>query len=173
MALMIGAMIIQGIVPGPNVATEQPALFWGIIVSMWVGNLLLVILNLPLIGLWVKLLKVPYFILFPAILAFSAIGIYSINSNAFDLFAVAVFGLLGYVLVKCECEPAPLLLGFVLGPMLEEHMRRAMIISKGDPTVFVTRPLSLALLILAVGVLVVVLLPNVAKKRQQVFVEED
>ena len=173
MALMIGAMIIQGITPGPNVATDEPELFWGIIVSMWVGNLLLVILNLPLIGLWVKLLKVPYFILFPAILAFSAIGIYSINSNAFDLFAVAVFGLLGYVLVKCECEPAPLLLGFVLGPMLEEHMRRAMIISKGDPTVFVTRPLSLALLILAVGVLVVVLLPNVAKKRQQVFVEED
>ena len=173
MALMIGAMIIQGITPGPNVATEEPALFWGIIVSMWLGNLLLLILNLPLIGLWVRLLKVPYFILFPAILAFSAIGVYSINSNAFDLFAVALFGLLGYALVKCECEPAPLLLGFVLGPMLEEHLRRAMIISRGDPTVFVTRPLSLALLILAVGVLVVVLLPNVAKKRAQVFVEED
>jgi TctA family transporter len=173
MALMIGAMIIQGITPGPNVATEEPALFWGIIVSMWLGNLLLLILNLPLIGLWVRLLKVPYFILFPAILAFSAIGVYSINSNAFDLFAVALFGLLGYALVKCECEPAPLLLGFVLGPMLEEHLRRAMIISRGDPTVFVTRPLSLALLILAVGVLVVVLLPNVAKKREQVFVEED
>jgi putative tricarboxylic transport membrane protein len=173
MALMIGAMIIQGITPGPNVATEEPALFWGIIVSMWLGNLLLLILNLPLIGLWVRLLKVPYFILFPAILAFSAIGVYSINSNAFDLFAVALFGLLGYALVKCECEPAPLLLGFVLGPMLEEHLRRAMIISKGDPTVFFTRPLSLALLILAVGVLVVVLLPTVAKKREQVFVEED
>ena len=173
MALMIGAMIIQGITPGPNVATEEPALFWGIIVSMWLGNLLLLILNLPLIGLWVRLLKVPYFILFPAILAFSAIGVYSINSNAFDLFAVALFGLLGYALVKCECEPAPLLLGFVLGPMLEEHLRRAMIISRGDPTVFVTRPLSLALLILAVGVLVVVLLPNVAKKREQVFIEED
>jgi putative tricarboxylic transport membrane protein len=173
MALMIGAMIIQGITPGPNVATEEPALFWGIIVSMWLGNLLLLILNLPLIGLWVRLLKVPYFILFPAILAFSAIGVYSINSNAFDLFAVALFGLLGYALVKCECEPAPLLLGFVLGPMLEEHLRRAMIISKGDATVFFTRPLSLALLILAVGVLVVVLLPTVAKKREQVFVEED
>jgi len=130
-------------------------------------------LNLPLIGLWVRLLKVPYFILFPAILAFSAIGIYSINSNAFDLFAVALFGLLGYALVKCDCEPAPLLLGFVLGPMLEEHLRRAMIISRGDPTAFVTRPLSLALLVLAVGVLVVVLLPTVAKKREQVFVEED
>ena len=164
MALMIGAMIIQGITPGPNVATEEPALFWGIIVSMWLGNLLLLILNLPLIGLWVRLLKVPYFILFPAILAFSAIGVYSINSNAFDLFAVALFGLLGYALVKCECEPAPLLLGFVLGPMLEEHLRRAMIISKGDPTVFFTRPLSLALLILALGVLVVVLLPAVRKE---------
>ena len=140
---------------------------------MWLGNLLLLILNLPLIGLWVRLLKVPYFILFPAILAFSAIGVYSINSNAFDLFAVALFGLLGYALVKCECEPAPLLLGFVLGPMLEEHLRRAMIISKGDPTVFFTRPLSLALLVLALGVLVVVLLPNVAKKREQVFVDED
>ncbi|MBL9035009.1 MAG: tripartite tricarboxylate transporter permease [Rhodospirillaceae bacterium] len=173
MALMIGAMIIQGIAPGPNVAADEPALFWGIIVSMWVGNLLLVILNLPLIGLWVRLLKVPYFVLFPAILAFSAIGIYSINSNAFDLFAVSVFGILGYVLVKCECEPAPLLLGFVLGPMLEEHLRRAMIISRGDPTVFVTRPLSLALLILAVGVLVVVLLPAIARKREKVFIEED
>jgi putative tricarboxylic transport membrane protein len=173
MALMIGAMIIQGITPGPNVATEEPALFWGIIVSMWLGNLLLLVLNLPLIGLWVRLLKVPYFILFPAILAFSAIGIYSINSNAFDLFAVALFGLLGYALVKCDCEPAPLLLGFVLGPMLEEHLRRAMIISRGDPTTFVTRPLSLTLLVLALGVLVVVLLPTVAKKRAQVFVEED
>ena len=173
MALMIGAMIIQGITPGPNVATDEPELFWGVIVSMWVGNLLLVILNLPLIGLWVRLLKVPYFILFPAILAFSAIGIYSINSNAFDLYAVAVFGLLGYVLVKCDCEPAPLLLGFVLGPMLEEYLRRAMIISRGDPTVFLTRPISLALIVIAVGVLVVVLLPNVAKKREQVFVEED
>jgi putative tricarboxylic transport membrane protein len=173
MALMVGAMIIQGITPGPNVATDEPRLFWGIIVSMWLGNLLLVVLNLPLIGLWVRLLKVPYFILFPAILAFSAIGVYSINSNAFDLYAVALFGLLGYALIKFECEPAPLLLGFVLGPMLEEHLRRAMIISRGDPTVFLTRPLSLALLILAVGVLVVVLLPNVAKKREQVFVEED
>ena len=173
MALMVGAMIIQGITPGPNVATDEPALFWGIIVSMWVGNLLLVVLNLPLIGLWVRLLKVPYFILFPAILAFSAIGIYSINSNAFDLFAVALFGLLGYALVKCECEPAPLLLGFVLGPMLEEHLRRAMIISRGDPTVFFTRPISATLLVIAAGVLILVLLPTIAKKREAVFVEED
>jgi TctA family transporter len=173
MALMIGAMIIQGITPGPNVAADEPELFWGIIVSMWLGNLMLLVLNLPLIGIWVRMLKVPYFILFPAILAFSAIGVYSINSNAFDLFTVALFGLLGYVLVKCDCEPVPLLLGFVLGPMLEEHLRRAMIISRGDPTVFFTRPLSVALLVVAAGVLGVVLLPNVAKKREQVFVEED
>ena len=173
MALMIGAMIIQGITPGPNVATDEPALFWGIIVSMWVGNLLLVVLNLPLIGLWVRMLRIPYYVLFPAILAFSAIGVYSINNNAFDLFAVAAFGLLGYVLVKFDCEPAPLLLGFVLGPMLEEHLRRAMIIARGDPLIFLQRPISAALLGLAVLALVIVLLPNVAKKREEVFHEED
>ncbi len=173
MALMIGAMIIQGIVPGPNVATEQPALFWGIIASMWVGNVLLVLLNLPLIGLWVKLLTIPYYFLFPAILAFASIGVYSINSNAFDLYAMAFFGLLGYVLAKLDCEPAPLLLGFVLGPMIEEHLRRAMIISRGDALVFVERPISATLLALAAVVLVIVFLPSVARKREQVFVEDD
>ncbi|MBA8880851.1 tripartite tricarboxylate transporter permease [Phyllobacterium myrsinacearum] len=172
MALMIGAMIIQGIVPGPNVATEQPALFWGIIASMWIGNLMLILLNLPLIGLWVKLLTIPYYMLFPAIIAFCAIGVYSVNSNVFDLFAVAFFGLIGYVLAKLRCEPAPLLLGFVLGPLLEEHLRRAMIMSRGDPSTFVTRPISLTLLILAAAVLVVVLLPSIRKKRDEVFVEE-
>jgi putative tricarboxylic transport membrane protein len=172
MALMIGALIIQGITPGPNVATDQPALFWGVIVSMWIGNLMLVLLNLPLIGIWVRLLKIPYYVLFPAILAFSAIGVYSVNSNAFDLFTVAVFGFLGYVLVKLECEPAPLLLGFILGPMLEEHLRRAMIISHGDPSTFVTRPLSGALLALALFILVIVFMPAIAKKREQVFQEE-
>jgi TctA family transporter len=173
MALMIGAMIIQGITPGPNVALDEPALFWGLIVSMWVGNLLLVVLNLPLIGLWVRMLSIPYYVLFPAILTFSAIGVYSINNNAFDLFAVAVFGLLGYVLVKFECEPAPLLLGFVLGPMLEEHLRRAMIIARGDPLIFLQRPISAVLLGLAVLALVIVLMPNVAKKREEVFHEEE
>ncbi|WP_181708166.1 tripartite tricarboxylate transporter permease [Chthonobacter rhizosphaerae] len=172
MALMIGAMIIQGIVPGPNVATEQPALFWGIIASMWIGNLMLIVLNLPMIGLWVKLLKVPYKVLFPIIMAFCSIGVYSVNSNTFDLFAVAAFGLLGYVLLKLRCEPAPLLLGFVLGPMLEENLRRAMILGRGDPSVFVTRPISLVLLLLAVAVLAVVLLPQVRRKRDEVFVEE-
>ncbi len=173
MALMIGAMIIQGIVPGPNVATEQPALFWGIIASMWIGNLMLVILNLPLIGLWVKLLTVPYYVLFPIIMAFCSIGVYSVNGNAYDLYAVAFFGLIGYVLAKLRCEPAPLLLGFVLGPLLEENLRRAMIISRGDPSVFVTRPISAILLLLALAVLVVVFLPSVRKKRDEVFVEED
>lgn len=172
MALMIGAMIIQGIVPGPNVATEQPALFWGIIASMWIGNLMLILLNLPLIGLWVKLLTIPYYMLFPAIIAFCSIGVYSVNSNVFDLYAVAFFGLIGYGLAKLRCEPAPLLLGFVLGPLLEEHLRRAMIMSRGDPTTFVTRPISLTLLLLAAAVLVVVLLPSIRKKRDEVFVED-
>ena len=159
--------------PGPNVATDEPALFWGLIVSMWLGNLLLVVLNLPLIGLWVRMLRIPYYILFPAILTFSAIGVYSINHNAFDLFAVAGFGLLGYVLVRFGCEPAPLLLGFVLGPMLEEHLRRAMIIARGDPMIFLQRPISAALLGLAVLALAIVLMPNVAKKRAEVFTEEE
>jgi len=173
MALMIGAMIIQGIVPGPNVAAEQPALFWGVIASMWIGNLFLVILNLPLIGLWVKLLTVPYYLLFPAIMTFCCIGIYSVNSNVYDLYAVALFGLMGYVFAKLRCEPAPLLLGFVLGPLLEENLRRAMIISRGDPTVFVTRPISATLLGLAVLVLIVVFLPSIRAKREEVFQEED
>ncbi|HEV7252434.1 MAG TPA: tripartite tricarboxylate transporter permease [Mesorhizobium sp.] len=172
MALMIGAMIIQGVVPGPRVIVEQPALFWGIIASMWIGNLMLVILNLPLIGLWVRLLTVPYTILFPIIMAFSSIGVYSVASNPYHLFVVAGFGLLGYVLVKLRCEPAPLLLGFVLGPLLEENLRRAMIRFRGDPMVFLERPISAVLLILAVLILVVVLLPAVRKKREEVFVEE-
>lgn len=172
MALMIGAMIIQGIVPGPNVVSEQPSLFWGIIASMWIGNLLLIILNLPLIGLWVKLLTVPYYILFPIIMAFCSIGVYSVNTNVYDLYAVAFFGILGYALMKMRCEPAPLLLGFVLGPLLEENLRRAMILSKGDPMTFITRPISATLLVLALAVLVIVFLPAVKKKRAEVFVEE-
>jgi putative tricarboxylic transport membrane protein len=172
MALMVGAMIIQGIVPGPNVAIEQPDLFWGIIASMWIGNLMLIVLNLPLIGIWVKLLKVPYHVLFPVIMAFSSIGVFSVDGNNYDLFAVALFGLMGYVFLKLRCEPAPLLLGFVLGPLLEENLRRAMILGRGDPTVFVTRPISAAILALAAVVLVVVFAPAVRKKREEVFVEE-
>ncbi|MBB5275214.1 TctA family transporter [Rhizobium rosettiformans] len=173
MALMVGAMIIQGIVPGPNVATEQPALFWGIIASMWIGNLMLLVLNLPLIGLWVKLLTIPYYVLFPIIMAFCSIGVYSVNGNIYDLYAVAFFGLIGYALVKLRCEPAPLLLGFVLGPLLEENLRRAMILSRGDPTTFITRPISATLLLIALAVLIVVFLPSVKKKREEVFQEED
>ncbi|MFC7051691.1 tripartite tricarboxylate transporter permease [Hansschlegelia quercus] len=172
MALMVGAMIIQGIQPGPNVAIEQPELFWGVITSMWIGNLMLVLLNLPLIGLWVKLLTIPYTVLFPAILVFCSIGVFSVNSNVFDLYTVAFFGLLGYFLVKLGCEPAPLLLGFVLGPMIEENLRRAMTISRGDWTVFFTRPLSAGLLIAAALVLAVVFLPSVKAKREEVFQEE-
>ena len=142
MALLVGAFIIQGITPGPNVINDEPELFWGLIASFWIGNLLLILLNLPLIGLWVRMLKIPYRILFPAIIAFSTIGCYSLGQKAFDVFAIAIFGLLGYVLIRVGCEPVPLLLGFVLGPLLEDNLRRAMTISRGDPTVFVTRPLS-------------------------------
>jgi putative tricarboxylic transport membrane protein len=171
MALMIGALIIQGITPGPNVVTDEPALFWGMIVSMWVGNALLVLLNLPLIGMWVRMLTIPYHLLFPAIIAFCCIGVYSVNNNPFDVYAMALFGLVGYLFIKLDFEPAPLLLGFVLGPMLEENLRRAMIISRGDATVFFTRPLSLALLAIALAVLIVVLLPNVRAKREEAFQE--
>ncbi|MBY0137671.1 tripartite tricarboxylate transporter permease [Paracoccus yeei] len=173
MALMIGAMVIQGIVPGPNVVSEQPQLFWGIIASMWIGNLMLVVLNLPLIGLWVRLLTVPYFVLFPIIMAMCSIGVYSVATNTFDLFAVAFFGLLGYVMSKLRCEPAPLLLGFVLGPLLEENLRRAMILSRGDPSTFITRPISLALLLMAAAVLVLVFLPQIRRRRDEVFTESD
>jgi TctA family transporter len=173
MALMIGAMIIQGIVPGPNVVTEQPGLFWGLIASMWVGNLMLVILNLPLIGLWVKLLTVPHYVLFPIIIAFSSIGVFAVRSNPYDLYTVVFFGALGYVLVKLRCEPAPLLLGFVLGPLLEENLRRAMIIARGQPEVLLTRPISATLLAIAAIVLVVVLLPAVRRKRERVFAQEE
>ncbi|MBB1491970.1 MULTISPECIES: tripartite tricarboxylate transporter permease [unclassified Paracoccus (in: a-proteobacteria)] len=173
MALMIGAMIIQGIVPGPSVVTDQPQLFWGIIASMWIGNLMLVVLNLPLIGLWVKLLTVPYYVLFPIIMAMSAIGVYSVNSNTFDLYAVAFFGLLGYIMSKLRFEPAPLLLGFVLGPLLEENLRRAMILSRGDPMTFIERPISAGLLIVSLIVLVLVFLPQIRQRREEVFTESE
>jgi putative tricarboxylic transport membrane protein len=172
MALMIGAMIIQGIKPGPSVVTEQPELFWGIIVSMWIGNFFLVILNLPMIGIWVRLLTVPYHLLFPMILSFCAIGVFSINNSTFDVYLMAIFGVLGYVLSKLDCEPAPLLLGFILGPMMEENMRRAMVIARGDFTVFVTRPISAAMLALAAVALVAVLSPSFRKTREEAFQED-
>ncbi|WP_316356519.1 tripartite tricarboxylate transporter permease [Devosia sp.] len=173
MALMIGAFILQGITPGPNVINEEPALFWGIIASMWIGNLLLVILNLPLIGLWVKMLTIPYRVLFPAIVLFACIGTFSINQNIYDIYAIAFFGIVGYLLIRFGCEPAPLLLGFVLGPLLEEHLRRAMIISRGDPMIFIERPISATLLGMALLAVIVAVLPSIRKKRNEVFVEED
>ncbi len=173
MALMIGAMTIHNIQPGPQVMSSNPALFWGLIASMWIGNLILVILNLPLIGLWVQLLKVPYRWLYPAILVFCCIGVYSINNNTFDVFMTAAFGVVGYVFYKLKCEPAPLLLGFILGPMMEENLRRAMLLSRGDPMTFVTRPLSLTLLLMAVALLVIVALPAIKAKREEAFHEVD
>ncbi|MFT3962080.1 tripartite tricarboxylate transporter permease [Propionivibrio sp.] len=173
MALMIGAMIIQGIQPGPSVMVEQPALFWGIVASMWIGNVFLVILNLPLIGLWVKMVSVPYHLLFPAILVFCAIGVFSLANTAFDVYFMAVFGLLGYVFRKLGCEPAPMMLGFILGPMMEEFLRRALLLSKGDPGVFLRRPLSAAMLAVAALAMATILLPALRKKREEAFAEDD
>ncbi|AMS40122.1 tripartite tricarboxylate transporter permease [Aminobacter aminovorans] len=172
MALMIGAMVIQGIVPGPLVIDKHPELFWGIIVSMWVGNAMLVVLNLPLVGVWVRLLQIPYFVLFPAIVAFCVIGTYTVNNTTFDLYLLIIFAVLGYGLSKIDCEPAPLLLGFVLGPLMEEHFRRAMVLSKGDFFAFLTHPISAVLLILAALLLVFLLLPTIRARREQVFVDD-
>lgn len=172
MALMIGAMIIQGITPGPAVMTEQPTLFWGIIVSMWIGNLFLVVLNLPLIGIWVKMISVPYHYLYPAILVFCCIGAFSLGNKVFDIYLLAGFGVLGYIFSKLKCEPAPLLLGFILGPMMEEYLRRALLLSRGDFTVLVTRPISATMLAIAALALIVVFLPSIQKKREEAFHEE-
>jgi TctA family transporter len=171
MALMVGAMIIQGIQPGPSVIKEQPALFWGIIVSMWIGNLFLIILNLPLIGMWVKMITIPYQHLYPAILVFCGIGVFSLNNSTFDIYLMGLFGVLGYVFSKLGCEPAPMLLAFILGPLMEENLRRAMLISRGDPMVFVRRPISATLLALAVLAMCTVLIPAFSKTREEAFKE--
>ncbi|MEK7875164.1 MAG: tripartite tricarboxylate transporter permease [Pseudomonadota bacterium] len=165
MALMLGAMTMQGIEPGPQAMIAKPELFWGLVASMWIGNLLLVVLNLPLVGLWVRLLRVPYRWLFPSIIMFCALGNYSVNNNPVDVYLVALVGVLGYILVKLECEPAPLILGYVLGPLMEEYLRRALLISRGDPTVFFTRPISLAFMIATLLILVVMIAPAVRKAR--------
>ncbi len=172
MALMIGAMIIQGIQPGPSVMKEQAPLFWGLIASMWIGNMMLLVLNLPLIGMWVRMITIPYRYLFPAIVVFCAIGVFSLNNSIFDIYFMALFGVIGYVFKKLDCEPAPLLLGFILGPMMEEFLRRAMLLAKGDPSVFVTRPISATMLALAAVLLTLVLLPAFKKTRGEAFVEE-
>jgi putative tricarboxylic transport membrane protein len=172
MALMIGAMIIQGIQPGPAVMTEQPALFWGLIASMWIGNFFLVVLNLPMIGLWVKMIMVPYHRLYPAILMFCAIGVFSLSNSDLDVWLMALFGLFGYICAKLGAEPAPMLLGFIIGPMMEEYLRRALLLSRSDPLVFIERPISAIMLGLAIAAMVVVLLPSLKKKREEAFQED-
>jgi putative tricarboxylic transport membrane protein len=172
MALMVGAMTIHNIQPGPQVMTSNPALFWGLITSMWIGNLMLVVLNLPLIGIWIKLLTVPYRFLYPAVVVFCCIGVYSVSNSTFDVILTAVFGLLGYVFIKLKCEAAPLLLGLVLGKMMEENFRRALKLARGDFSTFFTRPISLVLLLLAIGLILLVLLPAIKKTREKAFVEE-
>jgi len=171
MALMVGAMTIHGIVPGPQVMTKQPELFWGMIASMWLGNLMLVVINLPLVGVWVTLLRVPYRLLYPSIIVFCCIGIYSINNSPFDVVLASSFGVIGYWLIKHDFEPAPLLLGFVLGPLMEENLRRAMLIARGDATVFFTRPISGGLLTVAIILLILAAMPKIRRRRDEVFVE--
>jgi TctA family transporter len=168
MALMLGALMVHGIVPGPTVMTQKPDLFWGLIASMWIGNLMLVVLNLPLIGLWTSLLKLPYRLLFPAIITFSCIGIYSLQNNAFELYLTAFFGIVGFVWMKLKCPPAPMLLGFVLGPMMEENLRRALLMSRGDPTVFITQPISLGFIVATAAIVIVMLLPALRKRRESI-----
>ncbi|WP_439497479.1 tripartite tricarboxylate transporter permease [Bosea sp. (in: a-proteobacteria)] len=171
MALMIGALMMQGLSPGPQLMTEKPELFWGLVASMWIGNLMLIVLNLPLVGIWVKLLSAPYRILYPAILMFCCIGVYSLNSSWLDVVLAGGFGVLGYIFLKMRCEPAPLLLGFILGPMIEENLRRALLISKGDPAVFVQRPISLTFLLLALALIVVLVAPAFRSARERAFDE--
>jgi putative tricarboxylic transport membrane protein len=172
MALMIGALMIQGIQPGPTIITEQATLFWGVVVSMWIGNVFLLILNLPLIGLWVRMITVPYHLLYPAIIVFCAIGVYSISNTIFDVYLMVLFGLVGYVFRKLGCEPTPLLLGFILGPPMEEHLRRALVLSEGRPDVLLREPVSACLLAVAAVLLASVLLPAIRKKREETFVSE-
>jgi TctA family transporter len=171
MALMVGAMQIHGIIPGPQVVTQRPDLFWGMIASMWIGNLMLVVINLPLVGIWVKLLSVPYRLLYPAIILFCCVGVYSVSNAAFDVGLMLLFGLAGWVFQRLGCEPAPLLLGFILGPMLEENLRRAMLLSRGDPLTFVEKPISLTLLLLAAGLLLTVVVPAIRRGREIAFKE--
>jgi putative tricarboxylic transport membrane protein len=172
MALMVGAMTIHNIQPGPQVITANPQLFWGLIASMWVGNAMLVVLNLPLIGMWVQLLKIPYRLLYPMILVFCCIGVYTVNNTTFDVWIIAAFGVIGYVFAKLECEAAPLLLGFILGPMMEENLRRALLLSRGSPSVFYERPISAVMLALSIILLIILALPAIRKKRDETFVED-
>jgi TctA family transporter len=171
MALMIGALMIHGIQPGPQIMVERPAMFWGMIASMWIGNLMLLVINLPLIGMWVQLLKVPYRFLYLSILLFCGIGVYTVSNSATAILLAAMFGVAGYVFMRLECEPAPMILGFVLGPLMEENLRRALRISGGDPMIFVNRPISLGLLIASLCLLALIALPTIRSKREEAFQE--
>lgn len=173
MALMLGALMIQGITPGPRILTSHPELFWGLIASMWIGNLLLVILNLPLVGLWVSMLKIPYRWLFPIILVFSCIGIYSVNQSAIDIWVMVSFGIIGYIFVKLDCEPAPFILGLLLGPLLETNMRRSLLLSQGDFSTFLTNPISAAFLVAAVGLIALMVVPAIRRSKDEATVEEE
>jgi TctA family transporter len=173
MALMIGALVVQGVQPGPEILTQQPSLFWGLVVSMWLGNLMLLFLNLPLVGVWAKLISVPYHYLFPMICVFVAIGVYSINNSVFDVYMMALFGVLGYFFRKVGAEPAPLILAMILGPMAEEYLRRALLISHGDPSVFLTSPLSLGTLVIAALLLLSIISPRFRKVREEGLQEAD
>jgi putative tricarboxylic transport membrane protein len=172
MAVMAGAMTIQGILPSPKVMTEHAPLFWGMIASMWIGNLLLLVLNLPLVGLWVKLLQAPYRLMYPTILFFCCIGVYSINNSAFDVYLAIGFGIMGYLMIKLGFEPTPLLLGFILGPMMEENLKRAMLLSGGSIAPFWERPISLAMLVTAAGLLALLLVPSISLTRQRALKDE-
>ena len=171
MALMLGALTIYGIQPGPRVMTGHPDLFWGLVASMWIGNLILVVLNLPLVGIWVQMLRTPYRLLYPSIVVLCCVGTYTLANSPTDVILMAVFGVVGYVLVRLECEPAPLLLGFVLGPMMEENLRRSMLLSRGDPSIFVTQPISLALLVSAAAMLALLVVPSIRSKRTEAVAE--
>jgi TctA family transporter len=171
MALMIGALMIQGIAPGPQVMTERPELFWGLIASMWVGNLMLLVLNLPLVGLWIRLLAVPYRLLYPSIFVFCCIGVYTVDTKVFDVYALAALTALGYLFLKLDCEPAPLILGFILGPMMEENLRRALMIAQGDASVLVTRPISAGFLFAAAALLIAIAAPTLRAKREEAMQE--
>jgi len=172
-ALVLGALMMQGITPGPQVMTRNPEIFWGLIASMWIGNVFLIILNLPLLGIWVRMLRVPYAALFPAIMVFSVIGVFSLSNSTFDLYLLVIFGVLGYAFAKLDCEPAPMLLGFILGPMMEENLRRALLMSRGDFGILVTSPGSLALLLVSAALLVLSAVPMLRGKRQAVFSEAE
>jgi putative tricarboxylic transport membrane protein len=171
MALMIGALMIQGIAPGPQVMTERPELFWGLIASMWVGNFMLLVLNLPLVGLWIRLLAVPYRLLYPSIFVFCCIGVYTVDTKVFDVYALAALTALGYLFLKLDSEPAPLILGFILGPMMEENLRRALMIAQGDASVLVTRPLSATFLLAAAALLIAIAAPTLRAKREEAMQE--